>query len=184
MQTKKTNAGIMYGLISGLAAILFLLLLYIAGVKWFVNPIAYFGFTIPIIFAVLGGLKQKKINGGYLEFSEALKVVFVTFVIAAIISTLFNYILFNYIDVSFRQALAQETLEKMQDMMKKFGASQEQIDKASDESLKGNSYSLNKMAVGTALGCIFWFLVSLIIAAIIKKKKPEFADFGNQSSIK
>ncbi len=58
--------------------------------------------------------------------------------------------------------------------MKKFGASQEQIDKAMEDMMKGNNYSLGKQLLGTAFICIFWFIVSLIISAIIKKKKPVF----------
>jgi hypothetical protein len=174
METKKTNAGVTYGLISGLASILFSLLLYLGGVKWFVNPVAYTGILIPIIIAVLAGLKQKKTEGGYLEFSAALKVVFTCFVIGTFISTLFSYILFNFIDVPFRQALAQETTIKMQEVMQKFGAPQDAIDKATEDALKGNNFSFGKQMLGTAFYCIFWFIVSLIIAAIIKKKKPEF----------
>lgn len=174
MENKKTNTGLTYGLISGLASILFSLLLYLGGVKWFVSPIAYSGILIPIVIAVLAGLKQKKTEGGYLEFADALKTVFTCFVIGTIISTLFSYILLNFIDVPFRQALAQETTVKMQEMMQKFGAPQDAIDKATEESLKGNNFSFGRQMLGTAFYCIFWFIVSLIIAAIIKKKKPVF----------
>jgi len=174
MDTQKTNTGVTYGLISGLASILFSLLLYLGGVKWFVNPIAYTGILIPITIAVLAGLKQKKVQGGYLEFSDALKVVFACFVIGTVISTLFSYILFNFIDVPFREALTQETTMKMQEVMQKFGAPQDAIDKATEDALKGNNFSFGKQMLGTAFYCIFWFIVSLIIAAVIKKKQPEF----------
>ena len=181
METKKTNAGLMYGLVAGLVGVVFSLILYLGGVKWFISPIAYLGFVFPILFAFLACLNQKKANGGYMEFSEALKVAFTVFVLASVITTLFTYVLFNIIDVPFRQALTVETMEKMQGMMKKFGATQDQIDKATDEAVKGNSYSAGKMLLGTAFSLIFWFLISLIVAAIVKKKKPEFADFGNKT---
>ena len=73
MEKKRTDVGLTYGLISGLASVIFSLLLYLGGVKWFVNPIAYAGFLIPIIIAVLVGIKQKKLNDGYLDFAAALK---------------------------------------------------------------------------------------------------------------
>lgn len=174
METKKTNVGLTYGLISGLASVVFSLLLYLNGAKAFVSPIAYLGFLIPIAIGVLAGLKQKKINGGYLEFKESLKVVFTTFVIGTIIGSLFSYLLFNFIDVPFREALTQISVEKMQEWMVKFGTPQEAIDKASEEALKGNNYSLGSTALSSAFICIFWFLVSLLISAIIKKKAPEF----------
>lgn len=174
METKTTNVGVTYGLISGLASVIFGLILYLNGAKSFVSPIAWLGMAIPIVIGVLGGIKQKKQNGGYIDFAGALKVVFTTFVIGTIISTIFNYILLNFIDVPFREALTQESTEKMQEMMQKFGAPQDAIDKATEDSLKGNNYSLGKTGLSAAFMCIFWFIVSLIIAAIIKKKKPEF----------
>ena len=97
MASGKTNAGLSYGLMSGGAAILLSLVLYLGGAKMFVNPIAYLGFAIPIVFAVLGGLAQKKANGGYLEFSEALKTVFTIFVIGSFLSTAFMFLLLNVI---------------------------------------------------------------------------------------
>ena len=40
MEKKQTDVGLTYGLISGLASVIFSLLLDLGGVKWFVNPIA------------------------------------------------------------------------------------------------------------------------------------------------
>ncbi|MCO5242160.1 MAG: DUF4199 domain-containing protein [Chitinophagaceae bacterium] len=174
MEKKQTDVGLTYGLISGLASVIFSLIMYLGGVKWFVSPVAYAGFFIPVIIGVLAGLKQKGLDGGYIDFAGALKVIFTTFVIGTLISSLFSYVLFNYIDVPFREALAQETAEKAQQMMQRFGATQEQIDKATEDMMKANNYSFSKQMLGAAFICIFWFVVSVIISAIIKKKKPEF----------
>jgi len=174
MATGKTNFGLTYGLINGGISIVFTLVLYLAGVKWFVHPIAWSGLALPIIIAVLGGLAQKKANGGFLTFSEGLKTAFTVFVIGSLVATIFQYVLFNIIDVPFREALTQESAEVTARMMEKFGASQDDIDKATTEAMSGNNYSISKMALSFAFVCILWFLFSLIIAAIIKKKKPEF----------
>lgn len=174
MENKQINVGLTYGLISGLASILFSLLLYLGGVKWFVNPVAYIAFVIPILIGVLAGLKQKKMDGGYIDFAGALKVVFTTFVIGTFISSIFSFVLFNYIDIPFREALTQETAEKAQQMMQRFGVGQAEIDKATEEMMKSNNYSFGKQMLGAASFCILWFMVSAIISAIIKKKKPEF----------
>jgi Protein of unknown function (DUF4199) len=174
MATSKKNIGLMYGLICGGISILFSLLLYMGGVKWFVHPLAWSGIALPIIVAVLGGLAQKKANGGFLTFSEALKVTFTIMVIGSLIATVFSYVLFNIIDVPFREALSQEAAEASARWMEKLGVSQENIDKATTEMMAGNNYNISKLALNFAFGCILWFLFSLIIAAIIKKKKPEF----------
>ena len=122
----------------------------------------------------MGGIAHKKANGGYLEFSQALKTVFTVFVIGSFLSTAFFYLLLNVIDVPFRQALAQEMAQASEKMMEKFGAPQDQIDKSTADILNENSYTLSRQFLGFAGGTIVWFIISLIIAAIIKKKKPEF----------
>lgn len=174
MQKKSSNIGVTYGLIGGLALVMFGLLLYLSGVEWFLHPIAFTGFLIPVIVAILGGIRQRKVNGGNLSFADALKVVFLIFVISSVVSTAFNYVLFNFVDVPFREALTQAAAEKTEELMTKFGAKQEQIDQAVEETLKGNNYTLGKMSLNMAFGLIFWFIISLIIAAIIKKNKPDF----------
>jgi len=174
MAASKMNSGLLYGLIAAGIAIVFTLVLYILGASYFVHPIAFLAYAIPIVFAVLAGKAQKKEQGGYLEFSQALKTVFTVFVIWSFFATAFSYVLLNFIDVPFREAMAQQAAEKTEEFMQKFGAPQKDIDKAVEEALNGNSFSFKNQFLGFALGSIFWFLISLIIAAIIKKKKPEF----------
>lgn len=174
METQKTNIGITYGLISGLVSVVFSMILYLGGVQWFVHPIAYLGYLLPMVVAVLAGLKKRKVDGGFIDFAGGLKVVFTTFVIGTFISVLFNYVLLNYIDVPFRQALAQETAEKARQMMEKIGVGEAEIEKSTESMMDSNSFSLSKLLLGGAFSCILWFMISVIIAAIIKKKKPEF----------
>src|SRR5687767_13277975 len=100
------NLGVLYGLINAGAAIAFTVILYLGGANMFVGPIAYVGMVIPIVVCVIGGLQIRKQHGGYLEFSEALKATFLILIIGSFIATLFQYVLFNYIDVPFREALA------------------------------------------------------------------------------
>ena len=180
MASNKGNAGITYGLIAGLVMIVISLGLYLGGVKTFLSPVAFLSYVVIIVIAILAGLRQKKVNGGYIEFTDALKVVFTTFAIGFLLQTLFMYILLNYIDVPFREALAQETLVATETMMKKFGASDSQIEEALKNSAGQNNYSIGKMFLGYAIWCIVFFIVSLIIAAIIKKKRPVFDNSFNQ----
>ena len=180
MGNNKGNPGVTYGLIAGLIMIVISLGLYLGGVKTFLSPIAFLSYVVIIVIAVLAGVRQKKLNGGYIEFSDALKVVFTTFAIGFLLQTLFMYILLNYIDVPFREALAQETQAVTETMMKRFGASDAQIDEALKNAAGQNNYSIGKMFLGYAIWCIVFFIISLIIAAIIKRKKPVFDNSFNQ----
>jgi hypothetical protein len=172
METKQSNPLLQYGLMSAVVGILMYTILYLGGVKFFMSPFAYIGYVFPILFAVLACLKQKKNQGGFLEFSKALKISFGVFVITAFTASLVSYVLMNYIDQEFSQAMQQASVEMTEKMMKRFGASQDTIDKAIAEAANKNPFTLGKMALGFAFSCIFWFLISLIVAAIVKKKNP------------
>lgn len=174
------NLGVLYGLINAGAAILFTVILYLGGAKMFVSPLAYAGMVIPIVICVLGGLQIRKQQGGYLEYSEALKNTFLILIIGSLIATIFQYILFNYIDVSFREALAQVTAEQAEKLMRRLGATDAQIDDAVEKTLNKNNYTIGKLLMGFVLGCIWWFIVALIVSAIIKRKRPAFENTFNQ----
>lgn len=180
MEYKMTNTPITYGVFCGLALILLGLVLYLGGVSLYMSPATFLNYIIPIVFAVLCGLRERKLQGGHMSFGHALKVIFLFFVIASLISTLFTYLLLNIIDVPFRQALSQEAAVATEKMLEKFGAPQDTIDKAVGDMLSGKSYTFGKTLLGYAFGLIFWFIVTLIIAAIIKKSRPPFDNFANQ----
>lgn len=180
LESSKKNIGVLYGLINAGAAILFTVILYLSGAKTFVSPVAFLGLVIPLVICILGGLQYRKQHGGYMEFNEALKVTFQILVIGSLIATIFQFVLFNYIDVPFRQAVAQASVPKVERFMRWLGASDDQIDKAVEETLSKNNYTIGKLITGFVFGCIGWFLVALIVSAIIKRKRPPFENTFNQ----
>jgi len=174
------NLAVLYGLINAGVAIVFTVILYLGGAKMFVSPLAYCGMVLPIVVCVIGGLQIRKQRGGYLEYSEALKATFLILVIGSLIATAFQYVLFNYIDVSFREALAQVTAEQAEKLMRRLGAPEAQIDEAVEKTLSKNNYTIGNLALGFIFGCIWWFIVALIVSAIIKRKRPPFENTFNQ----
>ncbi len=174
MEQTKTNTALTYGLIGGIITIVYMLLLYIGGLEIYTGILAFGAYLIPIVTAVMGGIKEKKLQGGYLSFKGALKTVFLIFLIISLLTTIFNHLLLNVIDVPFRQALMQDAAVKMEKMMTKLGAPQDTIDKALNDLDNPENYSFGKIMLGFFWGAIVWFIISLIIAAIIKKKRPEF----------
>jgi hypothetical protein len=71
--------------------------------------------------------------------------------------------------------MVQLNMEKSQQMMEKFGAPQDAIDKAMKDMTFDGLFSFKKMFQGFMIFCIINFIIALIIAAIMKKNKPEFA---------
>jgi len=174
MENTKSNTGLIYGVICGVAVIAFTLLLYIAGVEWYTSPLAYVGFVIPIIIGTLGGIKQRTLQGGYITFKEALKTIFIIFIISILLDTIFSYLLLNVIDVPFREAIMQDAAIKMEKFLIKMGTPQDAIDKAMADFDNPDNFKPGKILLGVFFRMIGWFIVALIIAAIIKKKRPEF----------
>lgn len=179
MEKKSSNIGLVYGLLAGLSLIVFLLIMYLTGIDSFLSPAAWLGYVIIITFAVLAGLKQRKENGGFLEFSQALKVTFSVFAIGFLLQTIFSYILLNFIDVSFREALTQRTMEKTEEMLRKFGASEDTIEQTIASANSTNSYSIGNQLLGYGIMCIVFFIIALIISAIIKRNRPAFDNSFN-----
>jgi peptidoglycan/LPS O-acetylase OafA/YrhL len=172
---KKTNILLQYGLISALASLLVFVLMYIGGTDAMGSPVAFATWLVPVIIAVLACRKAKSENDGFLPFKEALKISFGVLVASTIATSLFSYLLYNYIDPPFGERMVQLTMEKTQQFMEKMGTSQDAIDKAMKDVTFDSLFSLKKVFQGFMFGCIFNFIIALIIAAIMKKNKPEFA---------
>ncbi len=174
METKQTNPLLQFSILSAVTGILAYVGLYLAGVKYMLSPFAFISsYGFPIVFAVLACLTSKKQNNGFLEFGKALKISFGVFVLTALAVSILSYFLLNYIDLEFRQALKEESLAVSEKILKKFGASADQIEKEMDEARKKDSFSLSNTILGFAFSCFSYFLLALIIAAIVKKKNPE-----------
>lgn len=162
-----------FGLISTLVSILYFVGLYLMGAESFLKPIAYLSYAIPIVFAVLATVKAKK-SAGFLLFGQALKLIFGVFVLSFFGLSLFSFVLNNYIDPAFAERTLQLTIQKAQEMMVKFNVPQSEIDKQIKTMMSMEMYSFGSIMKGFFYQCIFLFLISLLIAAIVKKNKPEF----------
>jgi len=178
--TSNNTLGLTYGLIGGLSISVFTLLLYVGGLKYYVSGLAFIPFFIVGTLAVLAGLQLKKQSGGYLSTAEALKVVFTVFVLSFLLQLLFNYILLNYIDIPFRDAVTQYTVDKAEQVMKRFGAPDSDIEKMRVSASDPKNYSLGRLLLSYSMWCILYFIISVIIALIIRKKRPPFENSFNQ----
>ncbi|HEY4209344.1 MAG TPA: DUF4199 domain-containing protein [Puia sp.] len=175
MAPGKMSIALTCGLIAGLALILLTTVLYLGGINTFIGY-SWLIYLILIIAAVIAPVMEKKAGNGYLDFKDALKAAFLVFVVALLLQSLFNWVLLNFIDIGFRNAVEQETLNKAEKFMQSMKMNQDLIDKTLDEQRGKNQYALPKILLGLCIFYILCFLVSLVIAAIVKKKKPEFVD--------
>lgn len=173
MAEKKLNSGVFYGLIDALFIVLFSFVLYLGGVGLFIGRIAYLGYVVSIGLAATAALVQKKANGGWLEFQAALRTAFTVFVIALAAQTFFTWILVNFIDTHFRALLTTAELARDAEGMKWMGMDNDQVSRAMAVERGKDFFSLSALSLSLAFVCIVHFIIALLIAALVKKKKSE-----------
>jgi len=178
MEAKKRNIGLLYGGIAGLFMILFTLVLYLGGVGLFLSGIARLGYVILIGLAVTATLMQRKANGGWLDFQAALKTAFVVMVLALAAQTLFTWILLTFVDTHFKAVLSKAVLDDMEAAVRKMPLSRDIIERTITDERGKDQFSFGRVSLGFAFSCIIHFIIALLIAAIVKKKKYEPAGAG------
>ena len=127
---------------------------------------------IVIVLLVLFGLETRKAVGGYWTFGEAFKALLLMSIFTSILSIIFHYILFNFIDPTLAQRASDAVIAKLNESLSSSGVSQEKIDEIA-KSVSGKFEATGKNeAINLGVGVIIYAIIDLIIAAIIKKSAP------------
>jgi hypothetical protein len=172
---------LLYGLLFGVVSIAYTVVLYLGGVKAYMHSSnKYIGIAIALGFAFFTAWQLKKQQGGYLEFADSLKSVFKVMVIGILLSTVFDYFLFNYIDTSFREVVRQASIEAIENEMVKNNSSEAEIERTLQWMEKFNSFGVAAQALAFCIRCIVHFIIALVVSAIMKKKRPVFENSFNQ----
>ncbi len=161
------------GLYGGLAVVIFGLISNITGltVPTSIMNSLILGLIGIIIYVGIGVFSVKKHRdeelGGYISFGRAFIVSLIAMVVAGIIGALFNAIYYSVIDPGF----VDTAVEGMEEMMSNMGVEGELAD-AQIEQMKKQFSPSYQLTIGVLVGSLFGAVLSLIIAAIMKKNKP------------
>lgn len=172
---KSSNPGLLWGVVGGISLIFLNVITYVAGpsvlFSWWNSVLQL---AVFIVIAIFAGLEAKKQQNGYIGFKEVLKPVFTAFIIGTAIITVYQYVLYKYIDPKLVDALKDNLLESTEKWMHKFKAPQEEIDKQLDELSKTDfNVGIKKSFMDFLKGIIFYFAIAAIISLIIRKKPAE-----------
>lgn len=157
-----------YGLILGAISIFISLLMYIINVNMFTITFAIFSFLIlligiPATMTILGcnNLRLKHTNDHQITYLDAAVTCLVILLIGFILSNLYSYIFYNFIDPEY----LKHQISKMGDMLQKYNLPQDKIDEQLAKTEK-------RMGLGSMLlsSAIISVVVSLIMALIVRKK--------------
>lgn len=173
------NNGIKYGLILGGALALTYLVLYMVSPMALLGGAPWLAFIIEIIIVSMAIKAERRARGGIISFKEGLSTGFLTFVVGVLISTIFQYILYNFIAPDF----AEQTSEAVMDAMDKFSDYLQedqlsQLDQLEEtlEKNKGVQYTFASLMKGYLFKLIIpGFLIAALSALILKKEPKTFA---------
>jgi hypothetical protein len=173
METTTTSpwqVGLKYGMIMGLISAVINAISY--ATKLFLSMGASFGLlglSLVVLISVLvfAGREFKSQNEGFMTFGQGFITCLAACLISSFIGAAFAYIWIAYIDTSIPELMKEMTAANLA----KFGAPEEEIEKAmAAQDFGAFSSARSAMIAGVVGGTI----VSLIMAAIMKKNPPEF----------
>ncbi|MES2559585.1 MAG: DUF4199 domain-containing protein [Bacteroidota bacterium] len=169
------HQGMKFGLILGFTQVVIYLLLYAIDKNLLVSfAVGGVMIVISIVLMVLPARNYKSLNGGSIDFKEAFLICLITFAGGALVTTVFNYVLYNLIDPSLSEFIKEKAIEKTVTLMEKFSSSQEDIEKAIAP-LQEQDFSQSPARLGSQYisSVLFGAIPSLIIALIVRtKNKP------------
>lgn len=165
-----TNWGLFLGaLLSGITVVAYAVNLDLLINMW----VGIFILIAIIVFGIISVAKVKQMQDGYASFKEAFTSFFLTVLIGLAISTLVSYLLFNFIDTGAADILKEKTIERTVEMMKSFNTPSEVLAETVEQMETQNQYSLGNIFKGFAGYLVLFSIIGLIVAAAMKKSKPD-----------
>ncbi|MDO1500998.1 DUF4199 domain-containing protein [Winogradskyella maritima] len=175
MEKSIKSSALNYGLYLGLTLCAITIVCYAVNMELLVN--FWVAILLPTIIAITFGVistaKSKSLLGGYISFKQAFSSFFITIAIGILISSVVLFVLFNFIDPESAVMLKEMGLEKSREMMEGFGMAEAQINEAMAKAEQQDSFSITTQALGYAQALVFYSIIGLIVALIMKRKDPN-----------
>jgi hypothetical protein len=167
------NPSIKYGLYGGIACVLADLLLYLMSEKAYIMGNAYVGLIFIIPAMVMAAKDFRTANDGFASFKEIFTSSWLCYLVLGLITSIFAYLMFNFITPSLKQTIMETAMESMEKMKGFLG--DEASDKMMEELEKNDPGSLKNTLVGLLSKYFMAAILALIIGLIMRKERSEFA---------
>ena len=169
------NNTLKLGLLIGLLGVIINVIIYLVKPQLFGS--FSFGLLLIVIYIVIyfiAVFSVRKSNGGYISFKEAFLASMGIILISTFIELVFKLVLHNVIDPGLSSAVQEGAMESMRGLLEWFGVPEDEIEQSLEDMDGGDQYTVAAQLKGFVYGIIFSAILSLIIAAIVKKKKETF----------
>jgi len=126
-------------------------------------------------FVIYAGISYRNSIGGFMPYGQAFIYCIICLAVSGLISTGFNILLYHVIDPDLPKNLSDAIMANTEDTMRNWGAPEEAIDKAlaQMEEQRETQFSVGNLIIGYFKACIFYAIIALITALIVRKNKPE-----------
>ena len=170
MQEKPSTArvALKWGVVLGVVLIVYTLILFLTEQVGNQN-LGWISLALSVTFIVLAMREFRTLNEGYLSLGEGMGVGTLVSAISGLISATFSTIYTTFIDTAFYERLT----DTMQEQLEEQGRSETEIEQSMEIMKMFQSPGLS-FAFGLIGAVVFGLILSLIIAAILRKKRPIF----------
>ena len=172
MQTTATKESIKYGLLAGIATVVYMLLYYFVDKKLMMGAWVYWSsiaiFCTAMIMAILSVRRKQDYQ---LVFFEAVKTAFIVYLIADIIWYIFYYLLFTFFDPEMVEVTRQITIDALnayKDAGESYIGDQNIAAKIKETQAADFGLSIAMLLPKLAYGLIGGFIFSLIFGTTLK----------------
>ena len=164
-QASTARVALKWGIILGVALIIYSLILFLTDSVGN-SKLGFISFALSIGGLVLAMRDYRTLNGGYMSYGEGLSVGTLTSGVSGLLSSLFSVFYTTVIDTGAMGRMVERTREQLEDS----GAPDDQIEQQINIVEMFQSPGLS-FAFGVIGAVIFGLLLSLIIAAIMRRNK-------------
>ncbi|MFY8112376.1 MAG: DUF4199 domain-containing protein [Flavobacterium sp.] len=166
--------GITFGIISGIISCLITATIYAIDLNLFLKSwITIIIITTSLILSIVLLSKTKKEIQTDFSFKDAFTTYFIYAVVGVLISTLFNIVLWNFIDPSAKETLNELTIKYTVSIMQKVGAPSSTINEAIKGMKESSPYDIDSLLKGMITSIVFSSIFGLIMAAFFKTRKTH-----------
>ena len=168
------NHFVRYGVIMGIVSIMFSIVIYFASPQFLLTWGSWAGLVITIYFMIKSINDTKRDNAGFLTLAESFKAGWLTYVLGSVISSVFMYMMVNFIDPALIDIIRDTQIEALEKVGQAFNLSESQLEEQISVIKDTNPYGLAQIALAIPVSFLFpGAVISIIMAAILKKNNPK-----------
>ncbi len=172
-ETPFLNTAVKNGLIIGVILIVISLVHQLAGLSSNIFISMIVGLLSMVLYAVAAYRAIKEHRdvdlGGNITLGRGFLTGWVAALVAGVVTSIFSLVYINFIDPS----SAQEAMDAARELMEKFGAPEEEIEKAMKDAENRLSNPLTLFMQGFGTAAVIGAIASIIVAAMLKRDEPR-----------